>query len=126
MEITRKIFKNVLWATIEDYTRLLHLIPEIYNEINDRYDSYLTVAKKVLLFYLENDYVALFYENWKIFDNYIEIPKEKALYLLMETVSWENPNKGDLWITVSATKKEEDLYYTDKILNDNFKLPIVL
>ena len=119
----RKIFKDVLWETIEDYTMLLHLLPCIYNDINEKYDNNLEVAKKILLFYLENDYVSFFYKNWKNPLNYIEIPKDKALKLLVETSSWENPDKDDLWVTASATKKGEDLYYSGEIMDENFKIP---
>lgn len=121
--IERKIFKSVLWDTIEDYTILMHILPDIYNDINERYDDNLLIAKRVLSFYLENDYVVLFYEDWKNPNNYIEIPKRKALKLLTETTSWNEPNKDDLWVTVSATKKGEELYYSGKIMCKNFKLP---
>ncbi|MDR2206279.1 MAG: hypothetical protein LBE36_09025 [Flavobacteriaceae bacterium] len=126
MKTERKIFKYVLWNTIEDYTMLMHLLPDIYNDINERYDDNLTVAKKVLLFYLENGYVTFFYESWKNPNNYTEIPKDKALKLLMETSSWENPDKNHQWITVSATKKGEELYYSGQIENNDFILPHIL
>lgn len=122
----RKIFKAVLWASIEDYCRLIHIIPEVYNEIEENYDDRVVIiSKKVLLYYLEEDYVYLFYENWKIQNQYIEIPKDLALKLVVEDSSWEEP-KEDIFITVSATQKGEDLYNSGEIMNDNFKLPEIL
>ena len=57
----RKIFKTVLWATIEDYVLLIHIPSEIYNEIDEKYDDrIIDIAKKILLFYLENDFILLF------------------------------------------------------------------
>lgn len=95
MKMERKIFKNVLWDTIEDYTKLMHLLPDIYNDINEKYDDDLVIAKRVLLFYLKNDYIALFYENWKNLNNYTKISKDESLNLLLETSSWEKPNKRE-------------------------------
>lgn len=123
MKTERKIFKNVLWNTIVDYVKLMHLLPDIYNDINEKYDDDLVIAKRVLLFYLENDYIALFYENWKNLNNYTEISKDKSLKLLLETSSWEEPNNDSLWITVSATKKGEELYYSGKIIDERFEFP---
>lgn len=121
----KRIFKAVLWAAIEDYTKLLHLLPDIYNDINDKYDINLSIAKKVLLFYIENDYISLFYENWKIPNKFIKIPKKKALKLVIETSAWERPN-DDLWVVISASPKGEDLYYSGKIDDDSFILPDIL
>ncbi|WP_161531914.1 hypothetical protein [Riemerella anatipestifer] len=123
MDIERRIFKNVLWDTIEDYTKLLHLLPSIYNDISEQYDSDLKVAKKILLFFVENNYVALFYEDWRYPNNYFEVPKDKSLKLLIENSSWEVPTQNDLWITVSATPKGKELYYSDRVMDESFKVP---
>lgn len=123
----RKLFKAILWATIEDYVLLIHLPPEIYNEIDEKYDDRIVeIAKKILLFYLENDFISLFYdnlENPKFVPN--EISKEKAKELISDDSSWDKDLEG-VFITASATKKGEELYYSWEIMDEKFKLPKIL
>ena len=123
----RKIFKAVLWATIEDYARFIDIPLEIYNEIDERYDDkVLEIAKKVLLFYLQGDYISIFYENWTLYhSDFVEVSKEKTLELILNNDSWKDPI-NDVFITASATKKGEELYYSGKIMDESFKLPKVL
>lgn len=107
----KRIFKAVLWAAIEDYTRLIHIPLEIYNEIDEKYDSkIIEIAKKVLQFYLQEGYISLFYEKWTLYESeFIEISKEKSQNLILENSSWEEP-KENIFITISSTPKGEDLY----------------
>ena len=120
----RKIFKTVLWATIEDYVLLIHIPSEIYNEIDEKYDDrIIDIAKKILLFYLENDFILLFYDNpgeSKFTPK--EILKEKARQLIFDDSSWNKDLEG-VFITARTTKKGEDLYYSGMIMDENFKLP---
>jgi len=124
----RKIFKAVIWATIEDYARFIDIPLEIYNEIDEKYDDkVIEIAKKILLFYLEEDYVSLFYEKLSLYNNseFIEIPKDKAKELIPKDLSWEDSTENIL-ITASATKKGEELYYSGKIMEEDFKIPEIL
>lgn len=123
----RKIFKAVLWATIEDYVLLIHIPPEIYNEVDEKYDDrIIDIAKKILFFYLENDYISLFYDNpGKSKFTPKEIPKSVAKELILDNSCWDKDLDG-VFITASATKKGEDLYYSWEIMDENFKLPEVL
>ena len=70
-------------------------------------------------------YISLFYENWKVPNEFIKIPKNNALKLVIKTSAWEIPN-DDLWVVASASSKGEDLYYSGKIDDNSFILPDIL
>lgn len=128
----RYMFKTVLWATIEDYAGLYSLIwelnsllPEEYELLPKEYEIInLAPARNILSFYLEEDYVSLFYNKWCTTNFELkEIPKEKALKLILEDSCWTAPSNTDIYITASATQKGEDLYNSGEVMNENFKVP---
>lgn len=125
--ITRKIFDIVLWDCIEDYVRLIHILPSIYNEIDECYDDQLLdIAKKILYFYVENGYVSLFYEYWSLEGSCLkEIYREDALYLILCNKSWYEPEE-DIFIVASATSKGENLYNSGEIMSGTFCLPNII
>lgn len=125
--MNRKIFNIVLWDCIEDYTRLIHILPSIHNEIDKYYDDQLLdIAKRVLYFYIENGYVDLFYEYWSLEGSHLkEIDRQEALYLILYDKSWHEP-KEDTFIVASATLKGENLYNSGEIMNGIFCLPNII
>lgn len=125
--MNRKIFNIVLWDCIEDYTRLIHILPSIHNEIDKYYDDQLLdIAKRVLYFYIENGYVDLFYEYWSLEGSHLkEIDRQEALYLILYDKSWHEP-KENTFIVASATLKGENLYNSGEIMNGIFCLPNII
>lgn len=125
--MNRKIFNIVLWDCIEDYTRLIHILPSIHNEIDKYYDDQLLdIAKRVLYFYIENGYVNLFYEYWSLEGSHLkEIDRQEALYLILYDKSWHEP-KENTFIVASATLKGENLYNSGEIMNGIFCLPNII
>lgn len=125
--MNRKIFDIVLWDCIEDYVRLIHILPSIHNEIDECYDDQLLdIAKRVLYFYIENGYVNLFYEYWSLEGSHLkEIDKREALNLILYDKSWHELEE-DTFIVANATLKGENLYNSGEIMNGIFCLPNII
>jgi|GEM_PF-3258333 len=124
--INREAFKSILLYSIEDYAGLLHLVWSIDSLLFNEDDTHLEIARKILSFYIKEDYINLFYD--KLGDpEFIpqKISKEESLELIQNDSFWDT-DFTNIYIAASATKKGEDLFYSGEIMDESFKIPEVL
>ena len=74
-------------------------------------------AKRVALYFLENELVDLFYDKWGE-DNLVPISRQSAIEIVKGNEFWMPPQIGSLCVKVGITGKGER-YYLENLIPDD-------
>lgn len=113
--ILKKISKNILWATIEDYAGLWEVLWEVNSlTCENTYEENKKIAYVNLVDFLKKGIVDFFY----CVEPYGELKKieniNEILNLLKNDKYWHEPEKNEISIRVGSTEKGKK-YYENEI-----------
>lgn len=113
----KELVYKILWSTIEDFVGLWEINWEVNTFFpNNSSSQNKEFARKILVYFIENDLVKLYFDKWGG-DELSELNKKEALEITREEKFWDPPSINDRCIKVGSTEKGE-MYYKKESIKD--------
>lgn len=105
---------KILWSTVEDFVGLWQVAWELNTIYPDNsHDLNRNIAMKIVKYFIDNELVELYYENWGK-DNLTKIPINEAKSIINQDDFWSAPEMNEICVKAGSTSKGEK-YYNEEL-----------